>query len=211
MREEQAHPMIARLTGSLMEKEPHRLVIDVGGLGYRAFIPLSTYYALPEAGSEITLRIHTHVREDALSLFGFVSREELELFERLIEISGVGPRLALAILSGMPVADLVTALSEGDSGRLRGIPGVGPKTADRVVLEMRDRIRTMPRGEESGARAGSGGSLRRDVVSALVNLGYREGPARDAVGKVIGSDGKAEAGADTLQTVLKRSLKYLAT
>ncbi len=203
--------MIARLTGSLMEKEPHRLVIDVGGLGYRAFIPLSTYYTLPEVGSEITLRIHTHVREDAISLFGFASREELDLFERLIEISGVGPRLALAILSGMPAADLVAVISEGDSGRLRGIPGVGPKTADRVILEMRDRIKTISRGAEPGAGAGTDGSIRRDVVSALVNLGYREGPARSAVDEAIGADGRAEAGAHTLQTVLRRSLKYLAT
>jgi Holliday junction DNA helicase RuvA len=202
--------MIARLRGSLTEKEPHRVVIDVGGTGYRAFIPLSTYYALPEVGSEAALRIHTHVREDALSLFGFASREELDLFEKLIEISGVGPRLALAILSGMPVADLVTAISDGDSGRLRGIPGIGPKTADRVILEMRDRIRMMPRGSEAAAGAGPDGSIRRDVVSALVNLGYREVIARDAVDKAIEADVR-EKGSRTVQTVLKRSLRYLTT
>ena len=208
--------MIARLKGPIVEKQPHQVVVDVGGVGYRAYIPLSTYYTLPDVGAETELRIHTHVREDVICLYGFASREEQELFERLIEISGVGPRLALAILSGLPAGELVEAISEGDTGRLRGIPGVGPKTADRVVLEMRDRVRTLGGGEASERAAGSGvnGSARLDVISALVNLGYRENQARMAVDRALGRGKTAAApggGAQGLQEVLRRSLKYLAS
>lgn len=201
--------VIARLNGRIVEKEPHQLVIDVAGVGYRAFIPLSTFYTLPDEGGEVSLRVHTHVRDDALALYGFATREEQALFERLIEISGIGPRLALAILSGLPAADLVEAISDGDAARLRSIPGVGPKTADRVVLEMRDRVRAL-RGT-AGAQAGTPAAqkdrtLRHDVVSALVNLGYRESQAEAAVRKAL--DGTTGAG---LQDVLKRSLRYLAS
>ncbi len=206
--------MIARLTGRIVEKEPHQVVVDVGGLGYRASIPLSTYYTLPAPGQQVTLRIHTHVREDLLALYGFSTHEEQELFERLIEISGIGPRLALAILSGLPAADLVAAISEGDAGRLRGIPGVGLKTAERVVLEMRDRVRLLKAALSDGrGENAAGGSVRGDVVSALVNLGYRETEAQTAVRKALDGGSEASMGprADAIQQILKRSLKYLAS
>jgi Holliday junction DNA helicase RuvA len=219
--------VIARLTGRLLEKEPHQVLVDVGGVGYRAHIPLSTFYTLPEEGAEVTLRIHTHVREDLLSLYGFSTREEQDLFERLIEISGIGPRLALAILSGLPAGDLVEAISDGDAGRLRAIPGVGPRTADRVVLEMRDRIHLLQKAGAAGRADAKGGaaaglrSVRRDVVSALMNLGYREAQAEGAVRQAL-EDAKGDGGPDvagldaarregTLEDVLKRSLKYLAS
>ena len=217
--------MIARLTGRLVEKEPHQVILEVGGVGYRASIPLSTFYALPDVGSEITLKVHTHVREDALALYAFCTGQEQALFEKLIEISGIGPRLGLAILSGLPAPDLVEAIAEGDAGRLRGIPGVGPKTADRVVLEMRDRIRSMraaaPGGGRSAGRPGEGG-VRRDVVSALVNLGYREAQAEEAVRRAVESDPGGPGTATRPRTdgrrppaelpdLLKRSLRILAS
>ena len=204
--------MIARLTGKLVDKQPHQVIIEAGGVGYRAFIPLSTFYTLPDEGAEVTLRTHTHLREDVIALYGFSSHDEQDLFERLIEISGIGPRLALAMLSGLSAGDLVDAILEGDAGRLRGIPGVGPKTADRVVLELRDRVgrnrgASATESPASGSRAGSS-AIRRDVVSALVNLGYRESLAESAVRRAL--DGKQADGA-ALQEILKRSLRYLAS
>ena len=215
--------MIARLKGRLLEKEPHQVLIDVGGVGYRAAIPLSTFCALPPDGQEVTLRIHTHVREDHFALFGFFTRDEQDLFEKLIEISGIGPRLALAILSGLPAGDLAAAIADGDAARLRAIPGVGPKTADRVVLELRDSVRRLQkaREEQTGAAQGRGParvrSVRHDVVSALVNLCYRENHADAAVRQALaeGRDGDGEPIDSTtdsaLQSVLKRSLRYLAS
>ncbi len=213
--------MIARLAGRIVEKEPHRILVDVGGLGYRVGIPLSTFYVLPAEGEDVVIRIHTHVKEDSLALYGFMSREEQDLFERLIEISGIGPRLALAILSGLPTADLIDAIEQEDAARLRGIPGVGPKTADRVVLEMRGRLGSM-RARRPGTRAAGDGSdrgVKGDVVSALVNLGYKESQAEEAVRRAIGSDGNdggrarpaGGADAEALRDVLKRSLRYLAS
>jgi len=209
--QEGAAIVIARLHGRIVEKLPHQVIIDAGGVGYRASIPLSTFYTLPDEGSEVTLRTHTHVREDAIALYGFSTRQEQDLFERLIEISGIGPRLALAILSGLPAGDLVAAISDGDAGRLRSIPGVGPKTADRIVLEMRDRIRLIRGADVEVAAPGSsagGEALRRDVVSALVNLGYRESQADIAVRQVLG---RGAPSGSQLQDVLKRSLRYLAS
>jgi len=214
--------MIARLAGRIVEKEPQRVVVDVNGLGYGVAIPLSTYYTLPSDGESVALRIHTHVKEDSIALYGFATREEQVLFERLIEISGIGPRLALAILSGLPVQDLVDAIAEGEAGRLRAIPGIGPRTADRVVLEMRDRVRQMVRSgpaESQGSGTSAERGVRSDVISALLNLGYRQNQAEDAVGKAMGSDG-ARQGSDRpsrsgegeiLQDVLRRSLRYLAS
>ena len=132
--------MIAHLRGRLLEKQPNRMVVDVGGVGYDVSVPLSTFYGLGEPGGEIALRIHTHVREDALALYGFATRLEQELFERLIGVSGIGPKVALAVLSGIEPADLIRAIGRGDLARLTAIPGVGKKTAERIVLELKDRL-----------------------------------------------------------------------
>ena len=132
--------MIASLRGTLVDKTPNRVIVDVAGVGYDVQVPLSTFYVLGESGSTVSLRIHTHVREDALALFGFASAIELDLFERLIAISGIGPKLALAVLSGIEPADLVKAIRRQDVARLTAIPGIGKKTAERIGLEMKDRL-----------------------------------------------------------------------
>lgn len=172
--------MIAHLRGSLIDKHPNRIIVDVGGVGYDVSVPLSTFYVLGEAGATVALRIHTHVREDALSLFGFATRLEQELFERLIGVSGIGPKVGLAVLSGIEPPDLIRAIERGDLARLTAIPGVGKKTAERIVLELKDRLprsaeATLP-GEPAPADA-----LRDDLLSALINLGYHRPLAEKAV------------------------------
>ena len=164
--------MIAQLRGRLTVKEPHRIVVDVNGVGYLVFVPFSTFYRLPEVGAEVILHTHTHVREDALQLFGFHTVEERGAFELLQGVSGIGPRLATNILSGISVDELVPALSEGNVTRLRAVPGVGKKLAERLALELRDKIATLRR--EAVTAPVSPASIDRtadDVVSALVNLG----------------------------------------
>ena len=164
--------MIARLAGTLLEKQPQRLVIDVSGVGYDVLVPVSTFYAVGDPGSPVTLRIHTHVREEALQLFGFATPLAQLLFERLIAVSGIGPKVALAVLSGIEAPDLANAIRQSDLARLTRIPGVGKKTAERIVIELRDRLpesAALPAGETAAA----GGALRDDVLSALVNLGYQ--------------------------------------
>jgi Holliday junction DNA helicase RuvA len=195
--------MIASLCGRLTEKYPSRLVIDVGGVGYDVQVPLSTFYGLGERGTDVSLRVHTHVREDALSLFGFGTKLELDLFEKLIGISGVGPRMALAVLSGIEPPDLIRAIRQGDVARLTGIPGVGKKTAERIGLELKDRL---PQGVEvkPPTDAPEGGELRADVLSALLNLGYRQPLSERAVERAMrASDGNFE------QT-LRQALRELA-
>src|SRR3954454_4208949 len=132
--------MIASLRGALLEKRPNQIIVDVQGVGYDVAIPVSTYSALPDNGKEVTLRIHTHVREDAIALFGFVSGEEKMLFEKLIGVSGIGPKLAITVLSGLAATDLTNAIRSGDVQRLTRIPGIGKKTAERMVLELRDKV-----------------------------------------------------------------------
>jgi len=164
--------VIARLAGTLLEKQPQRLVIDVSGVGYDVLVPVSTFYAVGDPGSAVTLRIHTHVREEALQLFGFATPLEQLLFERLIAVSGIGPKVALAVLSGIEAPDLANAIRQSDLARLTRIPGVGKKTAERIVIELRDRLpesAALPSGDTPAA----GGALRDDVLSALVNLGYQ--------------------------------------
>ena len=166
--------MIAHLRGRLLEKHPNRVTIDVQGVGYEAHVPLSTFYGLPEAGGDLSLRIHTHVREDALVLYGFATLLELQLFERLISVSGIGPKLALAVLSGIEPNDLVTAIKQSDIARLTGIPGIGKKTAERIGLELKDKLAAFVPADTSAAALGvpGGESMRTDVLSALINLGY---------------------------------------
>jgi len=178
--------VIARLAGTLLEKDVRdvqRLVIDVSGVGYEVHAPLSTVYAVGDAGAAVTLRIHTHVREDAIQLFGFVSALELTLFERLIGVNGVGPRLALAVLSGIEPPDLVRAIRDSDLARLVRIPGVGRKTAERLVVELRDRLPTDV--AAAGEAADQPDDVRTDLLSALANLGYQRPLAEKAVDKVL--------------------------
>jgi holliday junction DNA helicase RuvA len=165
--------MIALLRGRVLEKQPSRVIVDVAGVGYDVSVPLSTFYTAGDPGAEITLRIHTHVREDQLALYGFATVLELTVFERLIGISGIGPRLALAVLSGMEPRELATAIERGDLARLTKIPGVGKKTAERIVVELRDRLPTALAGVAGQAAAPAPGDVRRDdLASALGNLGY---------------------------------------
>jgi Holliday junction DNA helicase RuvA len=196
--------VIAHLKGRIFEKQPNRIVVDVEGVGYDVAVPLSTFYGLGEAGSEIALRIHTHVREDALALYGFATRVEQELFERLIGISGIGPKVALAVLSGIEPSDLVRAIEQGDVARLTAIPGVGKKTSERIVLELKDRLPKMQVAVTAATPAGPP-ALRDDVLSALVNLGYHRPLAEKAVESAI----KGTPDGDFERT-LKLALRELA-
>ena len=165
--------MIAFLRGTVLEKQPQRLIIDVGGVGYEVLVPLSTYFDAAEPGSAtpVSLHVHTHVREDALQLFGFASRFELDLFTRLIGISGIGPKLALAVLSGIEPAELVRAVRTQNIARLTGIPGIGKKTAERIGLELKDRLPD-GFGAAEPAPLSPNDQVRADLLSALANLGY---------------------------------------
>jgi holliday junction DNA helicase RuvA len=178
--------VIAQLRGRILEKHPNRIVVDVGGVGYDVFVPLSTFYGLGDAGSDISLRIHTHVREDALALYGFRTILEQDLFERLISVSGIGPKVALGVLSGIEPLELMRAIERSDVARLTAIPGVGRKTSERIVLELKDRL---PRVQVEDVVAGevetAPGGLRDDVLSALVNLGYHRPLAEKAVAAAI--------------------------
>jgi holliday junction DNA helicase RuvA len=178
--------VIARLKGTLVEKTPTRLIVDVGGVGYDVLVPLSTFYTVGDAGSDVALRVHTHVREDVIALYGFASAVEQDLFERLIGISGIGPKLALAVLSGIDAAELVRAIRLQDVARLTKIPGVGKKTAERIGLELKDRLPAalQPAGAAS-AHLEAGDQRRDDLVSALTNLGYQRAPAEKAIDAVL--------------------------
>jgi Holliday junction DNA helicase RuvA len=196
--------VIDHLRGRILEKRPNRIVIDAGGVGYDVTVPLSTYYGLGEAGHDIALRIHTHVREDALSLYGFATRLEQDLFERLIGISGIGPKLAIAVLSGVEPPQLIRAIGHSDLARLTSIPGVGKKTAERILLEMKDRLPVVSPVEDVSA-VEEEPALRDDLLSALINLGYHRPLAERAVDAAI----KGLPGGDFEQT-LKQALRELA-
>jgi len=199
--------VIAHLRGRILEKQPTRVVVDVGGVGYDVAVPLSTFYGLGEAGAEVALRVHTHVREDALALYGFATVLELDLFNRLISISGIGPKLALAVLSGIEPPDLVSAIERGDLARLTAIPGVGKKTSERIVLELRDRLpRAHPPAAASGAAAADGLIVRDDLLSALMNLGYHRPLAEKGVDAALKTVGR-EAG---FELTLKQALREVA-
>jgi len=175
--------VIARLAGTLLEKHVPHLVIDVHGVGYAVSVPLSTFYAVGDPGATVVLRVHTHVREDALQLFGFATPLEQLLFERLIAVSGIGPKLALAVLSGIESGELVTAVRHNDVARLTRIPGVGRKTAERLTIELRDRLPDTAVAPSDAVDAGGG--LRDDVLSALMNLGYQRHAVEKSVDKVL--------------------------
>ncbi len=196
--------MIGQLRGKLAEKRPNQVLVDVGGVGYVVLVPLSTFAALGELHTEVTLLIHTHVREDALSLYGFVSSREKHLFELLLSASGVGPSLALKILSGMSVDELVPAIRGSDLGRLTKIPGVGRKTAERMVVELKDKLETVVIEVERPA-ASSAAGVEADVMSALVNLGYEARVAEKAV-----EEARKEAGVGNFEKLLRGALQALS-
>lgn len=181
--------MIGRLHGRVIDKAPNRVTLDVQGVGYDVHVPLSTWYDVGGPGAELTLRIHMHVREEVLQLFGFLTACEQEVFERLIAVSGIGPKLAIAVLSGIEPRDLVTAVQQEDATRLTRVPGVGRKTAERIVLELKDRLVRLAGTEAPSVPSDGGGRLRDDLVSALLNLGYHRPPAERAVDGVLAEDG----------------------
>jgi Holliday junction DNA helicase RuvA len=193
--------MIGRISGILAHKAPGEITVDVGGVGYQIFIPLSVFYRLPELGEKVSLYIHTHLREDALQLFGFLEPEEKQVFLLLNSVAGIGPKLAVTILSGIPADDLARALKEGDQARLISIPGVGKKLAERMVVELRDKAVAMP-AQTVGAANGS--QTMRDAVSALVNLGYRRADAERSVREIT----QKQEG--SLAEVLKEALRRLS-
>lgn len=197
--------MIGLLRGRLLDKRPNQVILDVGGVGYLVAVPLSTFAALGELHGEVTLLIHTHVREDALALYGFLSAREKHLFELLLGASGVGPSLALKILSGMNVEELVPAIRTADLARLTKIPGVGRKTAERMVVELKDKLEAVAVETEKPAAASPAG-VEADVASALINLGYDERTAEAAV-----KEAKSQVGAVAFEKLLRASLTAVST
>jgi Holliday junction DNA helicase RuvA len=197
--------MIAFLRGTILEKHPNQVIVDVGGVGYDVAIPISTFSALPAPGSDVRLRIHTHVREDALSLYGFLTEEEKLLFEKLIGVSGIGPRLAVTVLSGLPTADLVAAIRQGLVEQLVRIPGVGKKTAERMVLELREKLDLLAPAVGAAATPPSSlSALDQDVLSALINLGCARPVAEAAVRKA-----KAQGPAEGFEPLFRRAMELI--
>jgi len=201
--------MIAFLAGKLLEKEANSVIVDVGGVGYEVTIPLSSFYELGEAGSEVALRIYTYVREDTLQLYGFKTLRERELFLHLIGVSGIGPKSAITALSGMSADEIIAAIRTNNLARLNSIPGVGKKTAERLVIELRDKVAKLSgvASEEIRAEdaAGGGDSIYDDAVSALVNLGYQKAAAEKALKQAM-----QEGTEISVQKLLRRSLQILA-
>ncbi|HVP28172.1 MAG TPA: Holliday junction branch migration protein RuvA [Myxococcota bacterium] len=207
--------MIASLEGVLREKTPQRVVIDVAGVGYEVLVPLSTFTELPQEGKTVALRIHTHVREDAIQLYGFASARERALFELLIRASGVGPRLAQGILSGMEPARLLEALAEGDVAALRSVPGLGQKKAERLVVELRERASELRLAHAApAARPAGGAAIARgpadagteEALSALLNLGYAKPQAQRVI-----DEARSEAGAEaSVEALLRSALRRLS-
>jgi Holliday junction DNA helicase RuvA len=198
--------LIAQLTGKLIHKQPSLVIVDVGGVGYEVSIPLSTFYELGEVGSSVSLKIHTHVREDVIQLFGFRTSHEKELFLKLTSISGIGPKLAITILSGIPVSELVAAIKASNLARLTSIPGVGRKTAERIIIELRDRVATLSLEEEAAvSRTEAAADVKEDTIAALISLGYQKQQAAAAVATALNEDGER-----TIEAVLKRALRSLS-
>jgi len=197
--------MIGFLRGRIADKQPNKLIVDVQGVGYDVTVPLSTFYDVGDHGTEITLRIYTHVREDALQLYGFLTDLERQLFERLIGISGIGPKLAIAVLSGIDARELLTSVQRGDVARLTAIPGVGKKTSERIVLELRDRLSQLPAGAATDTVSADGADrVRSDLLSALQNLGYHRPQAEKAVDATLQTMSNP-----TFEPALKAALREL--
>ncbi len=201
--------MIAHISGKLIQKQPNSVIVDVGGVGYELNVPLSTFYDLGDIGANVSLRVHTHVREDALQLFGFRTEAEKKLFLLLNSVSGIGPKLAITVLSGLSAEELIQAIRAGNLTKLTGIPGVGKKTAERMLVELKDKVAAiLPPGLEDSTTAviaQTGDAMREDVISALVNLGYVRAQAEKAVGAVLKET--PDAG---FADALKQSLRTLA-
>lgn len=200
--------MIARLSGTLIQKSVAQCVVDVHGTGYRVVVPLGTFYELPEAGCPVVLQIHTHVREDAISLYGFHTEEERGAFELMISVSGIGPKLAVNVLSGISAGEWIRAIAMEDVKRLTGIPGVGKKTAERMILELKDKAVKLGSGEPTPGEMAfrTEEQIREDALSALVNLGYKGSSAKEAVERII-RDATAPL---SLDETLKKALRILA-
>jgi len=203
--------MIASIRGVITSKSPAALIVEVSGIGYQIYVPLGTFYRLPEETEIVSLQIYTHVREDAIQLYGFLTSLEKTLFLLLISISGVGPKLALNILSGMEGTELVAALRDGDTQRLRGIPGVGPKTAGRLVLELKAKVASL---SLSGTPlpspiASPEDQVKEDAFSALINLGYNRNDAKKALDAIVPSVG-SNIDSLSVESLIKQSLKRLA-
>jgi holliday junction DNA helicase RuvA len=197
--------MIALLTGKIAHKSPEYIILDVNGVGYRVQIPFSTYYELPETGAQISLTIYTHVKEDAISLYGFRTTAEKSFFQLLISVSGIGPKLGKDILSNIQVNELAAAITRGDLARLSAVPGIGKKTAERMVLELRDKVLKLdmaapPRDGEGAAPAAG---IEEDVASALVNLGYKEAVVKKTLSEL------RIAPEASMEEALKQALKAL--
>jgi holliday junction DNA helicase RuvA len=196
--------VIAQISGTLAQKVPGELIVDVGGVGYQVFIPLNVFYGLPEIGARVTLYIHTHLREDALQLFGFQEATEKQVFLLLNSVAGIGPKLAINILSGIPAEELAQAIKEEDQLRLVSIPGVGKKLAERMIVELRDKFATFQPQVAETPLASNGSQLMQDAVSALVNLGYRKAEVEKSVRETV------QAGNTTLEEVIKEALRRIS-
>jgi Holliday junction DNA helicase RuvA len=199
--------MIALLRGVLIEKHPNQAIVETGGVGYDVTIPVSTYTHLPDAGAEVRLRIHTHVREDALALYGFVTQDEKALFEKLIGVSGIGPKLAVTILSGLAAPELINAIRRGEVDRLQRIPGIGKKTAERMVLELRDKLPAGTGEQPAEPAAAALSPIDQDVLSALLNLGCARPQAEAAVRKA--KTGMPAAAQAEFEPLFRRSLELV--
>lgn len=204
--------MIAHLSGILLSKQPNSVIVDVGGVGYELIIPVSTFYELEDTGANTQLRVYTHVREEALQLYGFKTARERELFLQIISVSGIGPRIAITLLSGMNATEIIASIRTNNLARLTSIPGVGRKTAERLVVELRDKITALssPALEEefageAGTRATSPDAMRDDALSALLNLGYQKTAAEKAIKAAID-----EGGDLSLDVILRRGLRSLS-
>jgi Holliday junction DNA helicase RuvA len=205
--------MIAHLSGKLLSKEPTSVIVDVSGVGYEVTIPLSTFYDLGDSGSTVQLRIYTHVREDALQLYGFRTARERELFLKLISVSGIGPKLGITLLSGMTADEMVASIRTNNLAKLTLIPGVGRKTAERLIMELREKVAELSSAqieEEFGAKPEvstetAEDAVRADALSALLNLGYQRSGAEKAIDAALEEEGEI-----TVESVLRRSLKKLA-
>ena len=201
--------MIARIKGTLIHKSIGHVVVDAQGIGYRVFIPLSTFYELPDTGQTVALNIHTHVKEDAIHLFGFHKPEDQDIFQMLISVAGIGPKLALNILSGIPAGEFLRAVTQGNLGRLISIPGVGKKTAERILVELKDRILKVELREaraDQQPETADDEAIKEDALSALINLGYKSTVARNVIDRIIAvSSAKL-----SLDVLLKEALKTLS-